>query len=509
MPVSAHAARRGGILLHPSSLPGPHGIGDLGAGARAFVDWLHSAGLSIWQVLPLVPPGAGDSPYSSGSAFLGNPWLIDLEGLLAMGLLDRDDLDAPPFPERRVDFGRMRAFKGPRLDKAARRLLGHPPKDLATELRAFRDEATWAEEGALFFALRAKLDAPWWKWPAELRDGEPGAVAKAYAEVSEAVDMSIATQFLFERQLASLRRHCDKLGISLLGDIPIYVDLDSADVWRHRRLFRLDAEGRPEAVAGVPPDAFSETGQLWGNPLYRWDVMKDDGYAWWKARLRRVLSQTDIARIDHFRAFAEYWEVPADATDARSGKWVEGPGRGFFDAIRDELGELPIVAEDLGIIDEQVRKLRRDVALPGMRVLQFGFGEDDTVNPHLPHMHTPDSVAYTGTHDNDTTLGWWIKASDKTRDHVRRYFGIDGHDIVWNFIRAALASPARLAVVPMQDTLALDSEARMNTPAVATGNWGWRVGWDGLRGDIAYRLCELARLYDRLNPRCDSEYAAE
>lgn len=494
--------RRAGILLHPTSLPGPHGVGDLGAGAGAFVDWLAATGCTAWQVLPLVPPGAGHSPYSSWSAFAGNPWIIDLVDLSRAGLLDGDALE-PPAALRdgrdRVDFARVFAFKRPRLEAAADRLARDPAHPWRPALEAFREaQRHWLPETALFAAIKAAHgDGPWWEWPAPLRDRDARALDEAREKLADAIARVEIVQFFFQRQWDRLHALCQSRGIDLIGDLPIYVDGDSADVWANRDLFMLEADGRPAWVSGVPPDAFSDVGQLWGNPLYRWDRMSGDGYAWWIARLGRALALTDRVRIDHFRAFSAYWAIPAGARDARTGKWVKGPGRGVFDAFESAFGKpLPIIAEDLGDIDQPVHDLLDATGLPGMKVLQFAFGGQSD-NLYLPHNHRPNAVVYTGTHDNDTTLGWWQATSDHVRHHVRVYLRVDGKDIAWDFIRAAFASPCRLAIVPMQDVLALDARGRMNTPSTPEGNWGWRVRVEGLRREHADRLRALAGLYQR------------
>jgi 4-alpha-glucanotransferase len=492
-PVNLRAA---GILLHPTSLPGAHGIGDLGQGARQFVDWLADAGLTLWQVLPLVPPGAADSPYASPSAFSGNPWLIDLQGLVDDGLLDADDLPRP-LPEARVDFAAVHGVKKPLLERAADRLVETPRHPLHAALRAYAKAETWAQDAGLFHALRDRgQGTPWWDWPLDIRNREPTALAWWRQELASAVDRYVALQFLFDRQWQALRAYARERNVRLIGDAPIYVDADSADTWCHRALFQLDPAGRALAVAGVPPDYFSETGQLWGNPLYDWQAMARDGYRWWIARLQRALAQTDLVRIDHFRGFSAYWAVPAGSQDARTGRWQPGPGLPMFQALRKGLGGLPLIAEDLGVVDDALVALRDGAGLPGMRVLQFAFG-GDSANLFLPHHHEPHSVVYTGTHDNDTTAGWWQHAVG-VQDHTRRYLGVDGRDIAWDFIRTALASVCRTAIVPMQDVLSLGSEARMNTPGVAVGNWGWRVPQDAFRPELAARLRELVLLYDRV-----------
>jgi 4-alpha-glucanotransferase len=482
--------RSAGILLHPTSLPGPHGIGALGANARRFVDFLARAGVKLWQVLPLVPAGAGNSPYSSGSAFACNPWMIDLDTLVQQELLSQGEIGPGPAAGDRVGWQSMIEFKGPRLALAASRV----PQ---AQIRAYRARAPWVDDAALFFALRHRFNGePYWNWPTELRCRAPEALAAARKQLETEVDREIALQYLFEQQWNALRAYAHGRGVRFVGDMPIYVDADSADVWAAQEMFELDPDGRRMEVSGVPPDAFSETGQLWGNPLYRWDRMAEDDYRWWVARVRRVMEQTDFVRIDHFRAFAAYWAVPAGATDARMGKWRPGPGRALFDALRTALGNLPILAEDLGIIDDAVRHLLADAGLPGMKVLQFAFGERPE-NHYLPHNHTRDSVVYTGTHDNETTMGFWQGTSDHVRDHVRRYFGVNGHDVVWDLIRAALGSVSVFAIVPFQDLLSLGNEARMNVPAVASGNWGWRMRPEMLRDEVADRFRGLVSIYGR------------
>lgn len=487
--------RRAGVLLHPTSLPGRHGIGDLGAGVDRFLDWLGAAGMRCWQILPLVPPGAGNSPYSSWSAFAGNPWLIDLDHLAAHGLLDGGDLPEQPFADR-VDFAAMRAFKGPRLAQAAQRLLaGHA---WTAEFETFCRDTDWLADATLFAAVKqAQGGAPWWRWPADLRARDPKALAYARLQNANAIAEAKAIQFFFDRQWRRVHAAASARGIQIIGDLPIYVDADSADVWCNQDLFELDGDGRRTRVAGVPPDAFSETGQLWGNPLYRWDRLKETGYAWWIARLRRAFDLAHQVRIDHFRAFAAYWAVPSDAPDARTGAWQPGPGQAFFDAMQAAFdGPLPVIAEDLGIIDQPVRDLLASSGFPGMHVLHFAFG-GGADNAYLPHNHKPNAVAYPGTHDNDTTLGWWLAAPPHVQDHVRRYFGVSGHDLVWDMIRATLASVADTAIIPMQDVLALDASGRMNTPATAMGNWGWRLHPHGMRHDHAERLRGLCGLFGR------------
>ncbi|MBU0550841.1 4-alpha-glucanotransferase [Myxococcota bacterium] len=482
-----------GVLLHPTSLPGGFGIGDLGAAPR-FLDFLSRAGVRAWQILPLVPPGAGDSPYSSASAFAGNVDLISLQPLVEAGLLGADQLhNAPYFSTDRVDFQAARAFKRPRLEAAARALFENTQHPWWPDLDAFRDDNPWLEDTTRFFAIAADQGgAPWWTWPAPLRDYD----LKLMEVDFERIELEIIQQYFFERQWREVRALAASKGIEIIGDLPIYVDINSADVWANRHLFKLSPEGLRLEYAGVPPDAFSATGQAWGNPLYDWDEMEANHFGWWIRRMQRALELHDRVRIDHFRAFSAYWAIPNGAQDAREGAWRPGPGMKVFDALREALGALPILAEDLGIIDEPVRQLLKDSGFPGMRILQFAFGEDAT-HAYLPHNHIKNSVVYTGTHDNETTLGWWFSTNNRVRDHVRRYFGIDGHDLVWDMIRAAVSSVADTAIIPMQDLLALDNQGRMNTPAVSNGNWGWRVRSEALHHNIADRLRDLNQLYNR------------
>lgn len=491
--------RAAGLLLHPTSLPSPHGIGDLGDGAIRFIDWLAEAGLTRWQVLPLVPAGPGNSPYATLSALAGNPMLIDLTALAADGLLPRDSVAGTGFALDRVDFDRVVPYKDALLERAADALWVGANPALKAELEAFAHDPknAWAHETAKFLALReARGRRAWWDWEPELKRREPAAIEAALRSVRREVDVHLARFFLFERQWARVRAHAHGKGVRIIGDVPIYVDRDSVDVWSNQEQFRLDADGNPEAVAGVPPDFFSELGQLWGNPLYRWDAMAKDGHAWWVRRLKRSLEQVDVVRLDHFRGFSAYWEVPADAPDAREGTWVRGPGKVLFDDLQKALGALPLIAEDLGVIDDDVEALRDEVGLPGMRILQFAFGGKPS-HAFLPHNHVRKSVVYTATHDNDTTLGWWQTTSEPIRDHVRRYLAVSGHDVVWDLIRACFASVADLAIVPLQDVLCLDQGSRMNTPGLAEGNWGWRVRVQAFNAPLASRLRQMAALYGR------------
>ncbi len=485
-----------GVLLHPTSLPGAHGIGDLGAGARQWLDWLQAAGCSLWQVLPLVPPGAANSPYASASAMSCNTSLIDLYQLVHDGLLHDRELPHPQFGQQ-LDHTFVQTEKAKALDKAAERLRTQRNHPLYEACVAWSKQAPWVLDAALFSSVHAHFgDIPWWQWPADIRDRTPAALTQWGQALGPAVERYVALQFLFDRQWQQLRDYARQRGIRTLGDAPIYVDADSVDVWANRSLFQLDAHGRSRHVAGVPPDYFSELGQFWGNPLYDWAAMAQTGYRWWIARVRRCLQQTDLVRIDHFRGFSKYWAIPADAADARSGRWQPGPGKALFVALRSALGALPLVAEDLGDIDDDVHQLRDFADLPGMHVLQFAWG-GNTDSPFLPHHHRPNAVVYTGTHDNDTTTGWW-RANPQVHGQVRAYVRPQDPDIAWEFVRLACSSVANTAIAPLQDLLGLGSEARMNVPGVTDGNWGWRVPPGAFDRERAEKLLELIGMFDRL-----------
>lgn len=446
-------------------------------------------------MLPLVPPGPGGSPYSSPSAMAGNPLLIDLAALVSEGFLDATDVVAPPFALDAIDWAAVIPWKSARLQKATRAMIASDAGRARVD--GFLAANPWASEHALFMALKERFGGqPWTAWPKELALRTPAAVEAATRELAVRIQEIGAEQCLFDEQWRQLRVYCAEHGVTIIGDIPIYVDLDSVDVWTHRDQFRLSPDGKPLGVSGVPPDAFTEKGQLWGNPLYDWDRMQQDGHRWWIARMGRVLSLCDVVRIDHFRAFAAYWAVPSGDEDARGGAWVKGPGLAVFHDIKRALGDLPIILEDLGVITPDVEALRDATGLPGMKVLQFAFGEPD--GAYLPHNHVPNSVVYTGTHDNDTALGYWKNAPDYMREHVRRYLARDGSDFVWDFIRTCFASVAHTAIVPMQDVLTLDSGARMNMPGSESGNWGWRVREAAFHESLSSRLKDLAGLYGRL-----------
>ncbi len=491
--------RSSGILLHPTSLPGPFGIGDLGDDAYRFVDLLVEAGQRLWQVMPLGPTGYGDSPYQTLSAFAGNPLLISPARLVADGLLPADALtDVPTFPPNRVDYGWVISWKTTLLHHSFAHFQAHARAEQRARFEAFcRIHANWLDDFALFMALKSHFrGAPWNTWPLPIRTHQPEAVAEWSARLSDAIEAHRYVQWLFFEQWDALHTYAHERGVHIIGDLPIFVALDSADTWANPDLFYFDESGQPTVVAGVPPDYFSPTGQLWGNPLYRWDVLAQRGYDWWIERFRAVLRQVDLIRVDHFRGFQAYWEVPAGEETAANGRWVEGPGEALFQAVQAALGELPIIAEDLGLITPEVEALRDRLGFPGMRVLQFAFGESAD-NPYLPHNHIPHCVVYTGTHDNDTTVGWFRSAPPEVQDHVRRYLARDASDIAWDFIRLALASVAEMAVVPLQDVLALGSEARMNTPGRASGNWTWRFRWEQIEPWMVSRLAEMAELYGR------------
>lgn len=494
------SARAGGLLLHPTSLPGPFGVGDLGPEASRFLEWAQAAGATLWQVLPLNPPGPGESPYGGLSAFAGNPLLISPDALAQEELLPAEALrSAPTFPEGRLDAGAARRWKEAVLRQSWVRFRREKPAALVEAFEAFRsggEQSTWLPDWALFAALARRFeDAGWIHWPREISRRESAALEEAGRELSDEIDYHAFLQFLFHRQWDRLRLEAMRRGIALVGDVPIYVSHHSADVWAHRELFALDAAGLPETVAGVPPDYFSRTGQLWGYPLYRWDRMERDGYSWWIARFAAILRRVDLVRVDHFRGFASYWEVPSSARTAVEGRWVPGPGRSLFEALRRALGSLPLIAEDLGLITDDVRELLATTGIPGMKVLQFAFVEDDS--PHAPHRHIANEVVYTGTHDNDTARGWFEGLASEERQRALDYLGSDGRGIEWDLIRAAYESVADRAVVPLQDVLGLGSEARMNVPAEAAGNWLWRARSEEFTAERAARLRRLADLTGR------------
>ncbi len=498
--------RASGILLHPSSLPGPHGIGDLGAPAHRLLDWLREAGQRLWQVLPLGPTGYGDSPYATFSCFAGNPLLVSLDAIASWGVLRPEDLaGAPAFDPGRVDYGALIAWKLPLLRMAAERFAEDMPAELRRRYETFRaDESWWLEDYCLFAAAKTRHPGAWNSdWPRGIALRDSAMLARLARVLQVEVESQRIIQFFFFSQWEELRAAAVSKGISIIGDLPIFAAPDSADVWAHRDLFLLDPDGRPTVVSGVPPDYFASTGQRWGNPLYDWEALSRQGYRFWVDRIRAACRLYDLIRIDHFRGFDACWAVPASEETAVNGSWVAVPGRELFETLERELGELPILAEDLGVITPSVVALRERFGFPGMRILQFAFdkgeaGSLDSGNRFLPHNHEPDSVVYTGTHDNDTTLGWFGKRSAEERDYVRRYTAGSDAEVNWSFIRMAMASVCRRAVVPMQDVLGLGSEARMNTPGTSgAGNWSWRAPADAFGAESAARLRSLAELYGR------------
>ena len=497
--------RSSGVLLHESSLPSYGGIGDLGPAACEFVDFLGLARQHVWQVLPLCPTGYGNSPYAGSSAFAGNPYLISLEFLSDWGWIEGERIAGLAGRSGNIDFQEVEQRKLPLLYEAAGSFIDRGPHDarLAGQWKQFgefcRAQAGWLADYALYAVLRRQFHTgAWTAWPEPLRRRQPEALAKVAAEHGRELAREQALQFAFSLQWNQLRKAAARHAIRILGDVAIFVNMDSADVWVHPELFDLDEDLRPRRVAGVPPDYFSLTGQRWGNPLYRWDVLAGRGFDWWIERIRRSCELYDIIRLDHFRGFEAYWSIPADEETAVNGEWVKAPGLKLFRALEAALGPLPLVAEDLGLITPEVDALRLALGMPGMKVLQFGFGGKGA-HMHLPHRFTADTVAYTGTHDNDTTQGWWKAAGKVERGAVEAYVGPVAAHPVWPLIRAAEASVARMAVVPAQDLLELGSEARMNTPAVAAGNWSWRAPEASWKPELAARLAALAEVTDRDN----------
>ncbi|HVJ04405.1 MAG TPA: 4-alpha-glucanotransferase [Candidatus Saccharimonadales bacterium] len=507
--------RSSGVLLHPTSLPGPYGAGDLGPQAFSFIEFLAEAGQKIWQVLPLNPTGYADSPYQCFSAFAGNPLLISLDLLADQGLLSRADLAAvPAFPTSYVDYGAVIEFRFAMLRRAAERFFTTlelaPNNSRRAEYKDFcLRQASWLEDYALFMAAKdAHGGVSWTSWEHGLVVRKPEALASWRERLATEIAAYKFWQFEFFRQWSSLREACNARGIRIMGDVPIYVAHDSADVWTARQLFWLDEDGNPLKVSGVPPDYFSATGQLWGNPTYRWDLLREDGFRWWIARVRGVMEMFDLVRIDHFRGFEAYFEIPAGETTAVNGSWIKGPGMELFEALEREFGDLPIVAENLGNITPEVEAIRTRFDYPGMAILQFAFGTDPQGPSFRPHNYVRNLVAYTGGHDNDTTLGWWnsgIADSTRSEDDLRRehafasaYLNVgEGEEIQWAMIRALMASVADTVLVPMQDILGLGSEARMNLPGRMSGNWKWRYELEQLQPEMGQRLRALAELYDR------------
>jgi len=507
--------RRSGILLHPTSLPETPGIGTIGTQAYKFVDWLHSAGQTLWQVLPLGPTGYGDSPYASFSSFAGNPLMIDLDMLMQDGYLSKLDIQQPDYIKNGgpIDFGSVVWWKNPVLKKAAQNFLSKGVNSAYTNF--IIDNASWLDNYALFMNIKEfydskaqdeKLFGKLWNnyWPEELATCHPPTIHKWKNDNKEGIEIQKVIQFFFFEQWHKLKEYANSKGILIIGDIPIFVAADSADVWANQKLFQLDNKGHPTFVAGVPPDYFSATGQLWGNPLYNWQEMKKDGYAWWIARIKAMLGMMDYIRIDHFRGFEAYWAIPAAEKTAINGKWVKGPNHDFFEAIKKALGTLPILVEDLGLITEEVKKLRDDFDMPGMKILQFAFdaneaGKDGLTNAFLPHMYTTNCLVYTGVHDNDTMQGWLNNASPAEIDLITKYLGgnVKPADLVKELIRTALMSVAVFAIFPLQDVFSIGSEGRMNTPSTLGGNWAWRMESKNFDSNAARWLKANSLMYGR------------
>ncbi len=503
--------RLSGILLHPTSLPARFGIGDFGPSAYAFVDWLESAGQSLWQVLPLGPTGYGESPYQLFSAFAGNPLLISPERLRDEGLLSEADLAAAPeFAQGHVDFGAVAPIKMALLQRAFEAFERSGAPSARVEFAQFCEQNKWLDDYALFMALKQQNgpEHSWTDWEPEVVSRHQAALTLWRRTLAREVEREKFVQWQFARQWQALRAYCRERGIRIMGDVPIYVANDSADVWANPDLFRLDERGNPLTIAGVPPDYFSATGQRWGNPIYDWDRMRDHGFAWWIERFRATMEHFDLFRLDHFRGFQAYWEIPASEATAVNGVWREAPGRELFAAARTALGELPIVAENLGVITPPVEAIRKEFGFPGMSILQFAFGSDAQSADFKPHNYPSDRFAYTGTHDNDTAMGWWNSTGgDSTRSteqirvekqHALDYLGVpDDGQMNWHLIRALLASVAAGAVIPVQDVLGLGKESRFNTPGTMGGNWRWRLREGALTPELSDRLSHWVKLYDR------------
>jgi 4-alpha-glucanotransferase len=504
--------RASGILLHPTSLPGDFGVGDLGGEAYRFVDFLEKSKQTYWQILPLGPTGYGDSPYQCFSAFAGNTHLISPRKLVEENLLTEDEINQKPdFADDRVDFGGVYEWKNWILPKAYERFRMTTSVDLRGKFETFTQQnAAWLDDYALYRAIKAAQgQKAWYEWEEPLRLRHENALNQAREQLRNEIQAQKFYQFLFFWQWSELKKYAGERGIKIVGDVPIFVALDSADVWCNPREFKLNEDGSPKVIAGVPPDYFSKTGQLWGNPIYNWELMQAEGFRWWIERVRATLKTVDIIRVDHFRGFAAAWEVPGGDGTAENGRWVNVPGKELFRALQNALGELPVMAEDLGVITPDVEELRDSFGFPGMRILQFAFG-GDTKNHDLPHNYIRNCVAYTGTHDNDTTVGWFHSQAgagstrdssqiNREREFCKEYLNSDGGEIQWNFIRAVWASVADTAIAPMQDLLGLGNEARMNLPASNAGNWQWRYRKDDLTDEIAARLGRLTEIYGRTN----------
>jgi len=490
--------RASGVLLHVTSLPSRGGIGDLGPAAYAFADFLAAAKQQYWQVLPLTPTGFGNSPYSSLSAFAGNPLFISIETLVSQGWLDPSCLDLLPATDEPADFDAAVQVKRPLLEQAAHQFAERAHGEPRERFEIFcRENASWLEDYASFSVLRSLFSgASWSSWPAEFIHRTPEAMSRFKTEHASERMAEMVAQFFFQEQWQTLRNYCAERKVRFIGDIAIFVNYDSADVWMHPEIFELDDQKRALQVAGVPPDYFSPTGQKWGNPLYRWDVLASRDFDWWNARIHRALALCDLLRLDHFRGFEAYWSIPAEDETAIRGKWMKALGTEFFGHLHRELGDLPLIAEDLGLITPEVEQMRKSFGLPGMRVMQFGFS-DRGAHIHLPHRCEENMVIYTGTHDNDTTLGWWHQTNPMERQAIAAYLHPGDDGIVWAMMRSAAESVARLCLFPMQDVLQLDSHGRMNTPAQLNGNWAWRYRSDALQPWIVEKLAALTEVTDR------------
>ncbi len=501
--MNGNSFRRAGVLIHPTSFPGQNGIGELGNEAFSVIDWIADAGMTLWQVLPLGPTGFGDSPYACFSAFAGNPFLISLDRLVEQGLLSHEDLtDLRRLPHERVEYGTVIPTKTSLLDKAFHNWLTQADEDEKNHFNEFRDRYShWLADYALFMALKRFHDGRCWnEWPVEQRDRDHGALDLVRHELSDRITFEEWQQFVFFTQWGQVRAHANNRGIKIIGDMPIFVAYDSVDVWANRNLFHLDEQGNSTLVAGVPPDYFSETGQRWGNPLFNWPAHEDDNFGWWISRIKSTLELVDVVRIDHFRGFDTYWAIPAEEETAVNGHWIDNEqGPRFFEALLNHMGNLPLIAEDLGDLSYgHTTELRKRFGLPGMKVLQFAFGNGSD-NAFLPHNVTPDSVIYTGTHDNNTTLGWWNEeTNDRIRENVQFYVGHDISAPQEDLLRLAYSSVANYAIAPIQDLLGFDSDCMMNRPGQASGNWDWRIFINDLTPELANKMKEMAIIFNRI-----------
>jgi 4-alpha-glucanotransferase len=490
--------RASGILLHPTALPGKYGIGSLGAEVRGWIEFLHSAGQKLWQIYPIGPTGYGDSPYQCFSAFAGNPLLIDPEELVKAELLSSQDCEGADLPDDKVDYGKVIEYKFSVFRKAYQNFKQNNLLETPDFLSFCQKHSFWLEDYALFMALKGHFHGkPWNEWEDSIRVREKAAVKKYQGLLKEEIAFQKFIQYTFSQQWKAMRSFAKEKSIRIIGDIPIFVAMDSADAWAHPELFLFDKNLKPIEIAGVPPDYFSATGQLWGNPLYHWKNLKRTGYRFWVERFLSALECMDLVRLDHFRGFAGYWAVPFGEKTAEKGEWKAGPGKRFFQVLQRKLGNLSIIAEDLGVITPDVEELRDSFDLPGMKILQFAF-DGNPENPYLPHHYSENFVVYTGTHDNDTARGWFESLSDESKERVKEYLQCNGNDIVWNLIKLAFSSVARFAIIPLQDALSLGSEARVNKPGEPCGNWQWRMPKGCLTDELAARLKKLSQVYGRL-----------